>query len=97
MRDERDLKVGAYQLPPKVILAAFRADALPHKVNLINYYLPWGQTNKRKKHVRVKSTVYYYSSRKNTASQDYRHKINTTKIHLLAFDFLDIPVLHFLQ
>lgn len=41
LRDEGDLKVGAYQLPPKVILAAFSTDAFPHKVHLINYYLPW--------------------------------------------------------
>lgn len=48
LRDKGDLKVGAYQLPPKVILAAFSADAFPHKVHLINYYLSWGQTEKRK-------------------------------------------------
>lgn len=60
LRDEGDLKVGAYQLPPKVILAAFSADAFPHKVNLINYYLPWWQTSERhtkKKHTSLKPTV----------------------------------------
>lgn len=41
LRDEGDFKVGAYQLPPKVILAAFSTDAFPHKVHFINYNLPW--------------------------------------------------------
>lgn len=40
LRDEGDLKVGAYQLPPEVLLAALRADAFLHKVHLIHNNLP---------------------------------------------------------
>ena len=40
MGDEGDLEVGAYQLPPEVVLAAVGADALPHKVRLVHHDLP---------------------------------------------------------
>lgn len=36
LRDERHLKVGAYQLSPKVILAVLSTHALLHKVHLVN-------------------------------------------------------------
>lgn len=41
LRNEGDLKVGAYQLPPEVILAALSADALFHKESLVDYDLSW--------------------------------------------------------
>lgn len=36
MGDERDLKVSANQLSPKVIVALLSRDAFPHKVHLID-------------------------------------------------------------
>lgn len=39
--NEGDLEVGAYQLPPEVVLAAVGADAFPHKVGLVDHDLPW--------------------------------------------------------
>lgn len=38
--DEGDLEVGADQLPPQIVLAAVRADALPHKARLVHHDLP---------------------------------------------------------
>lgn len=36
LRNKGDFKVGAYQPPPEVTLAAVSADAFPHKVCLID-------------------------------------------------------------
>lgn len=43
LRDERHLKVGAYQLSPKVILAVLSTHAFLHKVHLVNDDLTWWQ------------------------------------------------------
>lgn len=50
MRDEGDLKVGADQFPPHIILAAFSIDAFPHKVDFINHNLPWWKQTGGKEH-----------------------------------------------
>lgn len=57
MRNEGDLKVGAYQLPPQIVLAAHSTDALFHKESFINYYLSWVKKIKKKKY---NNKFYYY-------------------------------------